>query len=246
MSRKSKYKKIRKRVEDDVWVIDEDVIHSIEDDNCSMSECNSRTCSFSEFKNYLCEKNKMAMRWTKKYEERIFRKLRFNTKINIKRSEDNFINKFKKTYGDGEDVVIVAGDWEERPSVLKGKEPTKGKSMRTLFRNAGYTVYLLDEFRTSKLCCCCHQNNEGGIFTRSDPRPWMSGKTQNVWGLLRCTNGNCRRVHNRDFNSSFNMWSITTSVIEKGKRPDCICRTTLQTYALTGVDKSIMIPQFKN
>jgi hypothetical protein len=35
---------------------------------------------------------------------------------------------------------------------MKGKEPTICKKVRRIFRNAGYKTYLVNEFRTSKLC----------------------------------------------------------------------------------------------
>jgi len=53
---------------------------------------------------------------------------------------------------------------------MKFKEATKGKSMRTLFRKAGFQSYLVDEFRTSCMCFKC----EIGICKRQ----WLE-KIQN-------------------------------------------------------------------
>lgn len=198
-----------------------------------LSSYNSRTCDFSSFKEYITEKNKFASRYTTNvYEEPIFRKLKWNTKINMKRNEDNFINKFRATFGDPKDIVVIFGDWEERPGFLRGKEPTKGKSMRTMIRKAGFDVYLLDEFRTSKTCNHCHEENEMNFIKRKEPRYWKKNETQNVWGLLRCKNGNCRRIHNRDKNSASNMFFIATTIILEGKRPEPFLRKTTQTCVI--------------
>ena len=227
VSRKSKYNKIRRSIEDDVIVklqVDTD-FHTIKDDLKDIMKTNSRSCSTIEFKKYILEKNKMSLRYSQLYQEPIFRKLKLNTFINIKSSEDKFINEFKNTYTDK--AAVIFGDWEERAGFLRGKEPSKGASMRNMFKKAGFKVYLLDEFRTSKLCYKCHSENEGEFITR---KHWKTDKPQKVWGLLRCKNGNCRSVHNRDFNSASNMLNIGNSIINTGRIPNPFCRTT-QTHA---------------
>ena len=167
----------------------------------------------------------MYLRYSQLYQEPIFRKLKLNTFINNKSSEDKFINEFKSKYTDK--ATIIFGDWEERPGFLRGKEPSKGASIRNMFKKAGFKVYLLDEFRTSKLCYKCHSENEGEFITR---KHWKTDKPQKVWGLLRCKNGNCRSVHNRDFNSASNILNIAKSVINTGRKPIPFCRT-IQTHA---------------
>ena len=46
---------------------------------------------------------------------------------------------------------------------MKYKPPSKGKSIRKLFRNHGYEVYLVDEFRTS---CRLYEKGEELINVR--------------------------------------------------------------------------------
>jgi hypothetical protein len=58
------------------------------------------------------------------------------------------VKRFKEKFGSGEESVILIGDFEQRKQ-MKYKEPTKGKTIRTLFKKNGYKVYLVDEFRTS-------------------------------------------------------------------------------------------------
>jgi len=43
---------------------------------------------------------------------------------------------------------------------MKGAEPTINKRLRKIFKNAGFDTYLINEFRTSKLCNCCHNELE--------------------------------------------------------------------------------------
>ena len=43
---------------------------------------------------------------------------------------------------------------------MKGVEPTINKKLRKIFKNAGFDTYLINEFRTSKLCNCCHNELE--------------------------------------------------------------------------------------
>ncbi len=40
---------------------------------------------------------------------------------------------------------------------MKGKEPTICNKFRRIFRNASYKTYLVNEFRTSKLCNSCNE-----------------------------------------------------------------------------------------
>ena len=39
---------------------------------------------------------------------------------------------------------------------IKGKEPIICKKFRRIFRNVGYKIILVNEFKTSKLCNCCN------------------------------------------------------------------------------------------
>jgi transposase len=52
------------------------------------------------------------------------------------------------------------GDYDKSDYNMKGKEPTICKKFRRIFRNVGYKTYLVNEFRTSKLCNCCNEEIE--------------------------------------------------------------------------------------
>jgi hypothetical protein len=60
-------------------------------------------------------------------------------------------------------------------------EPVKGRSMRRLFKKKGYTVYLVDEFRTSKLLFDNPGIDGNGVEMEKfksvkNPRPYRRGK----------------------------------------------------------------------
>ena len=204
-TKKTKYKQIRKSIETC------DLIKSRD----KLSEYNSRTVFFTLFKEFITHKNKDSYAFMDIWRKSIHRKLNFNTKINTKRSEALFCNKFKDTFGDNNSVTVVFGDWEQKKGMSFGKEPTKGKGCRKMLRDSGYNVYLKDEYRTSKVCSYCHSEcfTESSWLKRKDPRPWKKDQIQSVWGLLRCKNVNCSKVHNRDMNSSTNMYELAWRMI---------------------------------
>ena len=184
-----------------------------------LSEHSGNSTTFSELEQYILQKNLFAERFGLFYQEYFHRKFRFNTKINTKRSEDNFIKRFKETYGSPDEVVVAFGDWEQHQGISFGKATTLGIGMRNIFRKHKYQVFLINERATSKTCCKCHEENEYKFLKRPDPRPWKNGKSQAVWGLSRCKNINCRAVHNRDDCASLNILSIATHYLEPDQNP---------------------------
>jgi hypothetical protein len=132
------------------------------------------------------------------------------------------INNFKKIFGKPEDVIICAGDFEQKQH-MKYKEPTKGIGMRKLFRQNGYKLYLVDEFRTSCMCSIC--KTEIGrcdkFKIRKNPKPYKSGNIL-VHGLLTCKKCSC--VWNRDVNGATNIYRIAKNAINGIERPKYLCR----------------------
>ena len=112
----------------------------------------------------------------------MFRKFKWFTWINRKRSEDNMLNRFDKKFGGPKRNIICIGDFEQKKT-LKYREPTKGKSFRKLFKNRGYKVYLVDEFRTS--CRSFIDGSEMETFKMiPNPKPYKDD-TRKCHGLLR-------------------------------------------------------------
>ncbi|MDF0682719.1 MAG: zinc ribbon domain-containing protein [Candidatus Nitrosocosmicus sp.] len=160
------------------------------------------------------------------------------------------INKFKEIYGGPNDVVIGAGDWDQKQH-MKFKEPTKGIGMRRLFRNHGYQVYLVDEFRTS--CMCSHCKAEDGrcdtFIKRKSPKPFVDQtKIFPVHGVLICKK--CNTVWNRDVNSATNIYRIAKYAIEGKDRPKYLERSeksvTVTKKKRVGVGKEKSKPRRRN
>ena len=192
-----------------------------------LSHYNKKTCNFESFKDYLTQKNKLNYLLYIHYENRLFRKLKLNRYINTQKSESKMVNNFKKKFGKPEKVVCVMGDFDKGNNHMKGLEPVICRRFRKLFRNAGYKTYLVNEFRTSKLCNCCHQEIEP-FLTRESHRPndYQTGRKITIHGLLSHKENklNCEIIHNRDKNAVQNMLYIVKHIFEKGKRPEVFSR----------------------
>ena len=138
------------------------------------------------------------------------------------------IKNFGKKYGDNKNTVFILGDYDKGDYNMKGVEPTICKKFRRIFKNAGYKTYLINEFRTSKLCNCCNNELEKFMKRKSKkPKLLKENKDETVHGLLRCQSikPKCEIIHNRDKNAVQNMLKIVKSIFDVGKRPDAFCRT---------------------
>jgi transposase len=187
-----------------------------------LSKLNRKTLIIKDFKEYIKKKSEINSKLYKFYEKYIFRKLKLNGYINKKKHEQKLINNFKKIFGKPEDVIICGGDFEQKQH-MKYKEPIKGKGIRKIFRDNGYKLYLVDEFRTSCMCSICKK--ESGrcekFQIRKNPKPYKSGNIL-VHGLLKCKS--CNNVWNRDVNSATNIYRIAFFAINGLERPKYLCR----------------------
>ena len=185
-----------------------------------LSKLNRKTLNINAFKEYISAKSLLNHKVYPFYQRFIFRKLKLNAYINKKKNEQKMINKFKKVFGSQEDVIIAFGDWEQKQH-MKYKEPTKGKGIRKLFRESGYKVYLVDEYRTSCMCSKCCEGKCEKFITRENPKPYKKGKIL-VHGALICKK--CNAVWNRDVNGATNIFRIVKNIIDKKERPKYLCR----------------------
>lgn len=217
-----KYSKI-KDVNNKNTKINNETIKEIE---TTLSVLNSKTCNFEKFKNYCIEKNNINSQLYLHYNQAYFRKFKLNAFTNTQKSESKMVNNFKKKYGTPNKTIFVIGDYDKGKYHIKGKEPVICKKFRRIFKNAGYKTYLINEFRTSKLCNCCH--NELEMFLeKPSKKPKKKGKLEICNGLLRCQSvkHNSEVFHNRDKNAVQNMLNIVKSIVNTGKRPEIFCRT---------------------
>jgi hypothetical protein len=244
-TRTKKYMKITEKVNTETKINNQTIkqIESI------LSVLNSKTVNYKEFKKYILEKNKVNKTLYEHYQQKFFRKFKLNKFINMQKSEAKMIENFKNKFGspskDGnlatlgtpDKVIIVFGDHDKGQHNMKGLEPTICKKFRRIFKNAGYKVFLINEFRTSKLCNCCHQELDKFLTRASNkPRDKKKNKKTLVNGLLKHTVSNpegelnpllCTIIHNRDKNAVQNMLYIVEHIKKTGIRPEAYTRKEL-------------------
>jgi len=192
-----------------------------------LSSHNKKTCNYEKFKNYLIEKNKLNLLLFSHYEKTFFRKFKLNRYINTQKSESKMIKNFTKKFGEPNDVVFIMGDYDKGSSNIGGLEPTICKKFRKIFKNAGFRTYLVNEFRTSKLCNCCHREISPFMIRQSHkPNDIKVNKKITINGLLSHQEDKqkCEIIHNRDKNAVQNMLNIVESIFTIGRRPDIFTR----------------------
>jgi len=112
-----------------------------------LSILSSKTVNIKEFKEYIKERNNIMMDMFNKYSDVKFRKLKWYSYINTKRTEDNLINKIKKTFG--EDIIIFYGDWSIGKQMANFISTPNLSLKRKIAEH--FSVYNIDEYNTSKL-----------------------------------------------------------------------------------------------
>jgi len=221
-TRKKKYSKIIDTVNKKTTLgVNNKTIKEIE---AKISKQNSKSCNYEKFKEYCFEKNKTNNLLFKHYEQSFFRKFKLNAFINTQKSESKMIQNFKNKFGTPDKTVVIYGDYSKDHN-MKGLESTINKKFRRIFRNAGYETYLINEFRTSKLCNCCHNELEK-FMERPSKKPKSQDKVYFCHGILRCQSKKpqCNVIHNRDKNAVQNMLNIVESIFNTGHRPTKFCR----------------------
>jgi len=179
---------------------------------------NSKSLQSSEYQKYLCLKNLVTHKLSSFYQDPIYRKFRLNTYSNTQRSESNFMNRFRETFGHHDNVVVGFGDWNEKGH-RKGHEQLKGIGFHKMIRNAGYEVFLVNEHRTSKTCSNCKDGSCECEYARkcNNPRPWKREEVIDRHGLVICQR--CKTLWNRDVNASLNIHDIMKETIAGRGRP---------------------------
>ncbi|PIA17319.1 hypothetical protein COEREDRAFT_41255 [Coemansia reversa NRRL 1564] len=115
----------------------------------------------------------------------LHQKLHLSAYWNKVRANDRFAKGLHKKFG--RDAVLIIGNWPA--GMVRFHEPIRGKGWRDVLRRHGFTVYLLDEYKTSSLCPACGSGLEK-FHKIPNPRPWQRVNKKDVLcnGLLRCKN----------------------------------------------------------
>ena len=192
-----------------------------------LSSYNKKTCDYDKFINYITQKNKLNYLLYTHYQKVLFRKLKLNRYINTQKSETKMIKNFNKKFGEPKNTLCIMGDFDKSNNHMKGKEPVICRRFRRLFKKAGYKTFLVNEFRTSKLCNCCHNEIEP-FLTRISHKPndIKTCKKITINGLLSHQEDKqeCKIIHNRDKNAVQNMLYIVKHIFETGRRPEAFNR----------------------
>jgi hypothetical protein len=177
----------------------------------------------------------------KYYNKELFRKLKWYSFMNKQRSENNMLNRFENTFGSPTENIICIGDFDNRN--MKNKEPTKGKSFRKLFKRAGYKVYLVNEYNTSKKSFLNGEETEKFRY-RQNPRPWKTD-VRKCHGLLRFDsvqeNKLCAHILvNRDFNGSMNILKKAKCILANKDVPEYLKRKKISWVSSTLENKPVI------
>jgi hypothetical protein len=224
-TRNKKYNKLQDKINKDKKINNK----SVKEIETELSKFNSKTCNYNKFIEYCKKKNEVNRILFNHYSEKVFRKLKFNRYTNTQKSESKMIKNFANKFGKPNECTVILGDYDKGGHNIKGKEPIINKRIRKIFRNNGYDVFMINEFRTSKTCnvcgSCCNtfMKRESNIPKHTD-KIIGKVKTIEVWGLTLCENKNCSQIHNRDKNSALNMYTIVESIYKGLGRPKTYCR----------------------
>jgi hypothetical protein len=178
-----------------------------------LSNYNSKTCKYDAFKLFISNKNRLNNILLSKYQEEIFRKYKWYSYINKKKSETTLIRNIKQKYGN--DSILIMGDYSDKncANKLKGKMSTPNLGLK---RKLGeyFTVYTLDEFRTS---CLNYKTEEkcDNLYL-----PDKKGVIRSIHSILTYqTENNRMGCINRDENATNNMIKLVNYFLENKDRP---------------------------
>ena len=186
-----------------------------------LSDKNSKTIDYDKFKEYLKDKNKLNAQLKDFYLQDLFRKLKWRRFVYTQKSEDRFLDNIEKTFGTPEDICIAYGDWS-RSTQMKHFVPTKGIGLRKLIARR-FMLVMVNEFRTSKLCCHCHKEL-CHMHVQKD------NKTKKLFRCLVCKGCVSSESENiafitRDLNSAINIRNLAHQWVHFQTRPLVFSRT---------------------
>jgi hypothetical protein len=148
------------------------------------------------------------------YKNECFRKVKWYSYINKQRHEDNLMNDIECKFG--KDIMIIIGDWNETEGIKYMSTPNISlkRKLKLKFEN----VFLLDEFRTSKLWYknSTIESEHISINYRKNGKV-VSKELHSV--LTFKMENKCMECINRDLNAVLNYEKIIKNLIETGKRP---------------------------
>lgn len=152
---------------------------------------------------------------------KFIRKLKWFSYINKQRHEDELLNKLEKIYS--KNAIFVFGDWSATKGIKKLSTPNM--SLKRLLEKR-FKVYLLDEFKTSKLCWKTKEEGKNVIIKEKYEKNGKVYESERKMHSLLTFKMSKKEegIINRDYNATKNMYKITESLIMHKKRPEEFCR----------------------
>ncbi|GAB9468025.1 hypothetical protein Gpo141_00005353 [Globisporangium polare] len=83
-------------------------------------------------------------------------------------AEARLLKRFERLFGSGRETIVAVGGWVISGQHRRFEEPVESKGLRTTFRKAGYSVYLLEEFR---VCTNPRPHRSGSVLVASRAGP---------------------------------------------------------------------------
>jgi len=157
--RRLRYGSVQRQVESqskrnrEVLLIEKQKNHITEEERM-LIDVPCKTVDYSKFQKYITLKTCLDEKIGWFYQQELYRKMKWRSWIDRRKSEDLFLERVKKTYGSPDEIVVCHGNWSQHRQ-MKYLHPTLGIGMRRLLGRR-YKVLLVDEWGTSKYCNQCH------------------------------------------------------------------------------------------
>lgn len=180
-----------------------------------LTDYNSKSCTYETFKTFIRNKNKINEQLFKKYENQIFRKYKWYSFINKKKTISKLVKNIKNIFGNNS--IYCFGDWsigmDKRGEQMKYMISTPNITLQRQL-SEHLTIYTIDEFRTSMLHYKTEQKTDNLCV------PDKKGIMRNLHSVLTCQMENKRiGCINRDENAVKNMQKIVNCFIKDKSRP---------------------------
>ena len=176
----------------------------------------NKTNDITNYLNYVTYSLSELTRCLKFHFDKPMRKLRFTTYIYKQKTMNELCKQIteKKHINDKSKALIGFGDWSnQKDSIIKGHRRGPIVALKRELKK-WCKLCVVDEFRTSKLCCKCHNETEK-----------MSYNNIKINSVLRCKNNECGTVIDRDINGCKNIYNILKNALEGKERPKAFLRT---------------------
>jgi len=176
-----------------------------------LSSFNSKSCNLNNYNNFITKKLSTNEILYKIYQDDNFRRYKWYSYINKKRTEDRMLNKIEKVYG--KDSIVVIGDWSIGKQ-MKNFISTPNISIKRKLQER-FRVYDIDEYRTS---CLNYKTEEvcNNLYL-----PDKKNKERKMHSILTYKMENKRiGCINRDINGCKNIQKIFNHYILYNERPE--------------------------